>query len=134
LSILTLFAVSLLLWSCGADHHDHDHDSTEASTTHGLSTDDGKKWPMDEHTRSMFTVMAKKTSTFDGTAQDLGASLQTDLGKLIDGCTMTGAAHDQLHKFLMLYIPAIKELAEIGGDKNLLRIKELLETYPQYFE
>lgn len=124
-----------------SDDHDHgaghDHDGDDAVVSvedHGLQTHDGEKWPMDDHTRSMFTTMSERLESFEGDPQALGVSLEDDLSKLIEGCTMTGDAHNELHKFLAVYLPAVGSLADAGQDADLERVKELLDLYPSYFE
>ncbi len=140
LVILVLAAVS-----CGGDHgHDngHEHDNGdgheqvgEHATKLGLGLNAGRKWQMDEHTRSMFKAMTEKIDAHVGDdAKSLGAALQADLGELIAGCTMTGEAHDELHKFLVLYMPAVSSLEEAGGESEMKRVKDLIGAYPMFFE
>ncbi len=136
LVILVLAAVS-----CGGDHgHDHDngdgHEHADAQATKlDLGLNAGRKWEMDEHTRSMFKAMTEKIDAHAGDdAKNLGVALQADLGELIAGCTMTGEAHDELHKFLVLYMPAVGSLEEAGGESELKRVKELIGAYPKFFE
>jgi len=114
-------------------HHRHDPADHQQAIEHELVLNDGKKWPMDEHTRSMFEVMVARVEG-GGDIKKLGQQLQNDLDKLIQGCTMTGAAHDELHEFLMVYIPAVHETAEKGTELELSRVKALLAEYPKFFE
>jgi ribonuclease BN (tRNA processing enzyme) len=93
----------------------------------------GKKWPMDQHTREMFEVMSQRVDQ-GGNLRKLGAALNQDLNQLIQGCTMTGAAHDQLHVFLMPYFSAVKELSESGTESALKEVKQALDNYQTYFE
>lgn len=134
--IIILCYISLLASGCSehhghGDHASHQHDD---GASHELSLNDGAKWQMDDHTRAMFLSMAEKANDAQGDIKALGTALQADLDKLIKGCTMTGAAHDELHKFLVLYIPAIKNLASKGGPEHLEKVKELLALYPEFFE
>ena len=126
-----------------SDGHDAEHAQAHPSgeagegheiADHGLQSHNGEKWPMDDHTRAMFTTMSGRLEGFEGDLTTLGTTLQGDLGELIAGCTMTGAAHDELHKFLGLYMPAVGRLADAGQAEDLERIRELLELYPSYFE
>jgi hypothetical protein len=137
-----LVLVCLLGWACGDRHHgDHSqphgesaHDSGEGAQ--GLQLNDGKKWVMDDHTRSMFATMVGRVEGWDAggeAAEELGGALENDLDALIQGCTMTGEAHTQLHRFLMDLIPAIEKLVAREGDQEVRRVKELLAVYPRYF-
>lgn len=93
----------------------------------------GKKWLMDEHTRDMFKVMSERVQS-GGDSKKLGIALNEDLNQLIQGCTMTGAAHDQLHVFLMPYFSAVNALSETGSESALKEVKQALTDYQSYFE
>ena len=102
--------------------------------------DDGKKWPMDAHTRTSFTKMAESflkadhiSLEADGLKQ-VGVDLQVDLDGLIQGCTMVGDAHNQLHIYLTGYIPAVQALAKTGDMEDAKKVKHYLEMYDDYFE
>ncbi len=135
--IIILCYISLLTTACSehhehGDHHSHEH--TDAMS-HDLALNGDSKWQMDEHTRTMFLSMAEKAGNYQGTdSRALGTALQADLDKLIKGCTMTGTAHDELHKFLALYIPAVKDLSSKENPEHVERVKELLALYPDFFE
>jgi hypothetical protein len=49
-------------------------------------------------------------------AGSLPAYVQGQLDRLIEGCTMTGPAHDELHVFLMAFLP---EVSALMSDPNL---------------
>jgi len=105
-----------------------------------LELDNGNKWVMDDHTRTIFAEMAATfqdsdpSSLDDEGRRDVGTSLQAQLKELIRGCTMTGTAHDQLHVFLAGYIPAISALAESGQVEDARTLKRYLDGYGEYFE
>ncbi len=138
---IVLVILVLAALSCGGDHGDHTalDDGVAPDSDHaaelGLELNAGRKWEMDKHTRSMFSAMTEKIDAHTGgDRKSLGASLQADLGELIAGCTMTGDAHDQLHKFLVLYMPAVSALEETGGEPELKHVKDLIGAYPKFFE
>lgn len=132
-----------------AAHSEHaEHEARATSVGSGetgglaLTLDDGKKWPMDEHTRVAFgeirriVTAAEITSGPDATT--IGSSLDAELSGLISGCTMTGAAHDQLHVFLTAFMPAVKSLTEAdtvaAAQEELSRLRHLVEVYDAHFE
>lgn len=63
-----------------------------------------------------------------------GSDLQDQVNGLIQGCTMTGEAHGQLHVYLAGYIPAVAALAGSGRSEDAQKVKYYLEKYTEYFE
>ena len=112
-----------------ATHHEHQAEADELQ----ISLNDGLRWEMDDHTRTMFKAMAGRIEA-GGDVGAVGNGLKSDLDKLIQGCTMTGEAHDQLHVYLSHLIPAIQEVSENGSDESLKNVEELLKEYSKYFE
>jgi hypothetical protein len=47
---------------------------------------------------------------------------------------MTGEAHDQLHVYLMVYMPAVDALTKSGRIEDAKKVKHYLEIYDDYFE
>ena len=150
IAIGILLAASLLV-SCGdegAESHPPDvdsHSSHSASDSpddgiDGLALNNGARWKMDDHTRSVFAKMAGSFLATDHRAleaEDLkkaGAALQVDLNELIQGCTMQGEAHNQLHVYLTGYMPAVAALAEAGRMEDAKTVTHYLEKYDDYFE
>jgi hypothetical protein len=146
--ITVLIFVTYII-SCGSgedrshsDHHDDDsHSSVHSDNTiKDLRLNDGKKWKMDDHTRSSFDKMVVSFMNSDHktmSGEDLkkaGSDLQAYIAELIKGCTMTGAAHDQLHVYLMGYIPAVDTLSKSGGTEDAFKVKHYLEIYKNFFE
>jgi len=123
---------TLIFTACrenSAAHHEHQIETDELQ----IPLNNGLRWEMDDHTRSMFKAMADRVEA-GGEVKAVGSGLQSDLDSLIQGCTMTGEAHDQLHVFLTHLIPAIQEVSESGSDESLKNVEELLNEYPKYFE
>ncbi len=112
-----------------ATHHEHQVEADELQ----ISLNDGLRWEMDDHTRTMFKAMAERIEA-GGDVSTVGNGLKSELDRLIQGCTMTGEAHDQLHVYLSNLIPAIHEVSENGSDESLKNVEGLLKEYPKYFE
>ena len=146
-----ILVTSIFLLSCNAEqsesqHNDSDtHSSHAASTTQeegleGLGLNNGQKWKMDDHTRTMFAKMAESFAHSDHASlkeEDLkkaGSDLQLDVNELIQGCTMSGDAHNQLHVYLTGYIPAVAALSDSGQIADAEKIKNYLDKYSDYFE
>lgn len=122
-----------------ADDHDHHARALEGKD---LVLNDGEKWSMDEHTRKL---VAEMNETVDNAtveshedAQKVAKTLSSQLQALINGCTMTGEAHDNLHVFLATFLPAVNRLetAESNEDarKHFSEVTSQLDTYDEYFE
>ncbi len=146
---------SLALWLCacggghGDDHSQADEphtDEAHATEAHapgphgeslGLRLDGTERWQMDDHTRKMFAAMVARLEgrgAEELASRQLGRELDADLDALVQGCTMTGDAHRELHRFLGAYIPAVQELAAEGGEAPAREVRRLLALYPTYFE
>jgi hypothetical protein len=99
-----------------------------------------EKWPMDSHTRRMFAQIGGTLSGGEHAVDDHGSfaatgkKMRAEIDELIRGCTMQGAAHDQLHNYLMAYIPAVDRMAEVGTKVQADSVRMLLDLYPSYFE
>ncbi|MGD9897893.1 MAG: hypothetical protein AB7T22_02085 [Calditrichaceae bacterium] len=146
-----IVVVAALFVSCGADSAgEHTHgkktrtsysaEDVPEDRLEGLRLDNGRKWKMDDHTRSSFAKMG--ASLLDSDLQALeedglkkaGADLQVLTDELIQGCTMTGNAHNQLHLYLSEYMPAVAALTKSGRIEDARRVRHYLERYKAYFE
>lgn len=81
----------------------------------------------------MFKAMTERVEV-GGDINAVGKGLKSDLDKLIQGCTMTGEAHNQLHAFLIPFIPSVQKISTNGSVESLKEVEELLQEYPKYFE
>jgi hypothetical protein len=121
---ITLISSSLLFAACGNQNqettvpvetaetettHDHDHESE------AIELNEGQKWIVDDsmmvHIRNMETDVNKFSGTTLDDYQLLATSLQDNIDRLTSNCTMTGKAHDELHKWLLPYIDTVDEFA-----------------------
>ncbi len=140
-----------LLVSCGADHSESHINDTDNHSSHsasvkpeeglaGLELNDGQKWKMDNHTRTVFAKMAGSFLQSDHASlkreelKKAGSDLQHHVSELIQGCTMTGDAHNQLHVFLTGYIPAVSALSDSGQIADAKKVEHYLKNYEKYFE
>jgi len=155
-SLVCCLVLLFLVVSAGCGGHDAGHDAGHAGDghatsgrasqaaaepaplSHDLDLDGVEKWQMDEHTRTVFTKMAGRLEGKSGDDaavwKQAAGELNDDITELIQGCTMEGPAHDELHKYLALYIPAVDKLAASPSAQSAGRVQELLEIYPDYFE
>ncbi len=143
-----MLPILVALLACNSPAPEGDgHDGAAGHADHAadglvLSLDGAAKWKMDAHTRK---VMAKTREIIHGAdtsnvqaLQGLGAVLQRQLDKLIKGCTMDGPAHDELHVFLMAWIPKVdglkKASSATSGQATVDEMKAMLDKYDEFFE
>jgi hypothetical protein len=147
-TITALFCALLTVTGCG--HHAEEHEHAAHKTIQadhdielGLALNDGEKWPTDEHTRLAAARLALRgdKATEIHSQQEalvLAGDLDKELETLIQGCTMTGAAHDQLHVFLVALFQKVAALKEEKKLQELQRIRtdisSLLAAYEKHFE
>ena len=131
--IIAVLMLTFTAYSESSDaHQEHADDHADAGKLQ-VALHDGQRWKMDDHTRSMFKAMTERIEA-GGDIETVGKGLKAELDKLIQGCTMTGEAHNQLHAFLTAFIPAVQEVATKGSADSLKKVSELLREYPKYFE
>lgn len=144
---IAILSASLLLsgaWPADA-HAQEDHHHSLPSAQLELKLSNGERWPADEHTvnavRKMTALLDEATKTQPTSAGEyrtLGRTLQKELGLLIQGCTMTGASHDQLHIWLAGLTPAIASLAEVSdrdhGEHMVHEVRTQLSKFDQFFQ
>lgn len=126
--------------------HGHSHGGGSSDGKIELSLDNGKKWDADDHTMERIVSMRKHVMNVGSAAgSDLSGSAYADIQKnlngelkdLIQGCKMTGPAHDELHKYLEILIPEIENLnrGDVAASKTSLQnIDALLNKFQNYFE
>lgn len=141
-AVLSLSA-SLASQGYAADEHTHGHDNhAGAVSLQNLTLNNGKRWQMDEHTRTMSEKMEKTFFDADHSTQAslnaLGAELETQIQELVAGCTMEGKAHDQLHVFLNDHIPTITAMVKAdsleSARTSAIQLKGQFETYRKHFQ
>jgi hypothetical protein len=118
----------------------HLHEEEEA-----ILLDDGKKWAvvpdMLGFIRTMETgveAVGKKESAVTADYQALAVLIDENIRALTSNCTMTGQAHDELHKWLVPLITiseAFDEAKELETQESIFQeIKKSYETFNLYFE
>ncbi len=125
--------------SCEGESRPEEVSVYEHSHSESITLNDGVKWKvvpdMMQHIKSMNdSVLGFDSENYDA----LGLSLKEDLDLLTSNCTMTGAAHDELHKWLLPYIELVDELNEAEADKlkkeSFNKIEASFKTFNTFFE
>lgn len=118
------------------EEHHHEED---------LQLDNGKKWvvvpEMLAHIRSMENRVhefSKKSSSTIEEHLSLAQELKSDIDKLTSSCTMTGQAHDELHKWLVPYMELVDaystsvDLASVQS--QFIEIQKSFAVFNEFFE
>jgi hypothetical protein len=117
-------------------HEGHNHEDES------IELDNGKKWiVVDEmmgHIRNMETDISLFESLEEKDYHALAVKLEDNIGLLTSNCTMTGQAHDELHKWLLPYIDMVGELSNAKNDEEASaayhKIQVSFKTFNTYFE
>lgn len=120
--------------------NEHKHSESDSIELNG-----GDKWivvpDMMKYIRTMESDInhfaeTKRTELKD--FQQLGASLQKNIDMLTSNCTMTGKAHDELHKWLVPYIDMVDKLNQSKNSNEAIKtfeeLKASYELFNNYFE
>lgn len=141
---IILSSALLFLFSCSNQDEKGDSLNDNHSLEHGnlyeIETLDNTKWIVVEDMMAHIRNMESEIINFPDTNShaNLGKNLDYHLDLLTSNCTMTGQAHDELHKWLLPFIDLVenlneaktKEQQEIAFDE----LKQSFEVFNQFFE
>lgn len=106
----------------------------EHSDEASIALNDGEKW---EVNKEMLPHIEKSEEVFNNFEGDDYAALSEEMMKhtnnLIQSCTMEGASHDELHKWLHPHIELIKKLKAIDSQDDAEEVIEDIETSFEVF-
>jgi hypothetical protein len=145
----SITALSLLLVSCGNPTNQKSQKTTDVITqevhqnaVESIELNNGEKWEVDTNMMEIIKKMENDVLTFANNEKkdypNLAIKLQSNLDLLTSNCTMTGKAHDELHKWLLPYIDLVSELEEAGdailAEQQFKNIQTSFSTFNQYFQ
>ena len=146
--IIGIFAAFMV--SCNSEthsDHDHNHDtehkhhdekkakhSEEESTS--ISLNNGEKWQVNEEMLPHIEKSEAVFNSFEGdNYQKLSKDMMMHTNNLIQSCTMDGASHDELHKWLHPHLELIKSLGNKGeGPEKYAELKQSFQVFHKYFK
>lgn len=150
LKLISVALLSLALFSCNnstkesplakeeiTQESEHHHDESEA-----IELNNGEKWTVDKDMMVHIRNMEKDVVAFGkNTEKDytiLSKKLLANIDLLTSNCTMTGKAHDELHKWLLPYIDLVGELESAENETEAAEFFEKVEqsfhTFNIYFK
>jgi hypothetical protein len=115
---------------------------THETDTLGIELNNGEKWKVDAHMLDHIRSMENEIGVFEKKeTKDYAAltfALQVQIDSLTSNCTMTGKAHDELHKWLLPYIDLVDALSGseniTESEKQFHNIQHSFETFNKYFQ
>lgn len=123
--VLVALFFGLFLLSCGSE-------SPSPSAAETVAPSTTTKWTvhaeMMVHLRTAEQAVADFSPSEGADYATLAANLQEALNLLTSNCTMTGAAHDALHEWLLPYIELVGNLGEAQDEAASLEMFHELEA------
>ncbi len=142
------FGLIALLMSCNTSNNTDENTenkivqkeeqiSKEETTT--ISLNDGEKWKVNEEMLPHIEKSETVFKAFEGEDYDqLSKDMMVHTNNLIQSCTMDGASHDELHKWLHPHLELLKSLSSANPQKAkeeiIPAIEKSFSTFHKYFE
>lgn len=138
-SSLILFLVSA---SCSNQTVDSKKSNDSEKNTYKIELVNNKKWEVDKemmlHIRNMESDIVSSSNQSSPDFDKLGSKLDKNIGLLTSNCTMTGKAHDELHKWLLPFIDLVEELNSADSaeeqKESFDAIRESMNEFNAYFK
>ena len=146
--IIFLIVCGALLSACNNTSdkaRTHEEVATEQSQSEDLSLNNGARWKADSITNHNVIRLKTTADMFRikpfpslATYQLLGRDLANDADTMIQQCTMKGADHEALHKWLepiLRQTSELKNIMDTGSARKFFdSVDKRLDEYHQYFE
>lgn len=140
-AILASIFLILLINSC-TNQSDSKENTESNKHTYRLELVNNEKWKVNkemmvhiENMESDIEAVSKQTSP---NFKELGSNLDENIGLLTSNCTMTGKAHDELHKWLLPFIDLVKDLNAVDSKEDQMQsfkaIQESMNEFNMYFK
>ena len=138
--IATISLTSILISCSNEEQSKNDLESAKNPYNSELVNDE--KWEVNKemmiHIKNMETDIQITSSQPNPNYMELGSKLDANIGLLTSNCTMTGKAHDELHKWLVPFIDLVKELNAADSKKEEQKsfdaIQESMREFNTYFK
>lgn len=131
------FLLSIVLIGCSNEASTNEIVEKEQSHDHSddLELNNGERWKVVPDMMQHIKSMNKSVDDFNGEDyKGLGLSLKDDLNLLTSNCTMTGRAHDELHKWLLPYIDLVNELNDSKSEELESRYHKIVVSFEEFNE
>ena len=136
-SILVLALIASITFAACTKSNEHKHDNNEV-----IQLNAGEKWLVVSEMMAYIQQIESDINSFEGTEladhKVLADSIQSNLNKLTSNCTMTGQAHDELHKWLLPFLDLADNYKKSTNleqaQEQLAYIKTSFTTFNTYFK
>lgn len=149
IKLFSILTAVILLYSCEnnpdakpkSDQKKFQNENHIHTEKNKIELDKGKKWKVKDemliHIRNMEKEVHSFASSKTKDYKSLAKNLQASIGLLTSNCTMTGKAHDELHKWLLPYIELIGNLSTSKNEefqkKQFENIQTSFVVFNQFF-
>ncbi len=139
--LLTSIILLLLITSC-TNLSDSKENSGSKKNTYNIELVNNEKWEVNKemmvHIKNMESNIEDVSNQSSPNYEELGSKLDENIGLLTSNCTMTGKAHDELHKWLLPFIDLVKDLNAADSkeeqQKSFEAIQESMNEFNTYFK
>lgn len=116
-----------------------EHTETNPEASDKIRLNNNEKWIVNEEMKPFVLngeeLLASYSKENKTDYKKLAADLKAENNKLIKSCTMDGASHDELHKWLHPHLDLVNRLAEIDNpEKAKALIAEITASYQMYHQ
>lgn len=142
------FGLIALLMSCNTSNETDEttekktvqiEEQTTREESSKISLNNGEKWKVNEE---MLPHIEKSEAVFNDFKGEeytqLSKEMMMHTNNLIQSCTMDGASHDELHKWLHPHLELLKSLSSVKkqeAEKEIIpAIEKSFNTFHKYFE
>ena len=143
--IIVLFLSALLATGCGTSdttHESHNPGAAEMGNEHeghagAMQLNNGQPWSANTETTHGVNAMLALVTSYDPTNGDgavLKKELTAEFNEIFAKCTMTGAAHEQLHNYLTPVHGMLDKMSVQPTAADLSELSAYLGTYGKYFK
>ncbi|MBL7897037.1 MAG: hypothetical protein JNJ99_00790 [Crocinitomicaceae bacterium] len=146
--------ISILFFSCAGSNtteQESEKDTVIVEPTveadeNDIQLNNGAKWKLDEKMMSFIMKIEEDATGFSKDAKtksiemynELASSISTNLDSLTSNCTMSGQAHDELHKWLLPFLDLNEEFSAstvvVKSDSHYKHILNSLGEFHQNFQ
>lgn len=136
-------AMSLIaLFSSCKNQTESNDSSNSLKNTYNIELVNNEKWEVNKemmvHIKNMESNIEAVSNQSSPNYEELGSKLDENIGLLTSNCTMTGKAHDELHKWLLPFIDLVKELNAADSKEDQKQsfeaIQESMNEFNMYFK